>query len=108
MVPGAERSPDRRPSNEQTNAEADGGDEFGFDDEALYAVVRTAVKDALLDVIGTVLLVGIGVVLVIAGGSTMIQGASLVGIAVGVWLVAVGLYLAATALELIPSVREWL
>ncbi|WEL27382.1 putative membrane protein (plasmid) [Haloferax volcanii] len=47
----------------------DGGDlsDPGFDKAALYTVVRDAVKDALLDVIGTVLLLGIAFVLVIAG-----------------------------------------
>lgn len=55
--------------NSQRPTETDGSDSFdpGFDEAALYTVVRDAVKDALLDVIGTVLLLGIAFVLVIAG-----------------------------------------
>lgn len=107
MVPGTERSPDSSPSEGRTDTESDGGIAAGFDDAALYAVVRSAVKDALLDVLGTVLLVGIGVVFVVAGVGATIRAPSLASIAVGVWFVALGIYLAATALELIPSVRDW-
>lgn len=106
MVPDSERA--RDDSAETRDAtETDGGAEPGFDDAALYAVVRTAVKDAFLDVIGTVLLVGIGLVLVVAGGGAIVRASGLTGVAIGVWFVALGVYIAATALELVPSVRDW-
>ena len=85
----------------------------GFDEAALYVVVRDAVKDALLDVIGTLLLVGIAFVLVLAGGQALFAsaaqyGGSPVGTAVGVGLIVAGLYIAAATLEVVPPIREWL
>lgn len=106
MVPDSERARDDSAETRGTT-EADGGTASGFDDAALYAVVRAAVKDALLDVIGTVLLVGIGVVLVVAGGGAIVRASGLTAVAIGVWLVAIGIYLAATSLELVPPVRDW-
>lgn len=108
MVPDSGRTPEESSTEQRASTVTDGGPTPGFDDAALYSVVRTAVKDALLDVIGTVLLVGVGLVLVTAGGQAVVQTPSLPGIAVGVWLAAIGIYLAATALELVPPIREWL
>ena len=87
----------------------DGGDlsDPGFDKAALYTVVRDAVKDALLDVIGTVLLLGIAFVLVIAGRQAVFSSISLETVAIGIGVVAVGVYLAAATLEIIPPIREW-
>jgi hypothetical protein len=73
----------------------------------LYTVVRDAVKDALLDVIGTVLLVGIAFVLVIAGAQAVVSALSFGTVAVGVGVAAVGVYLAAATLEIIPPIRDW-
>lgn len=87
--------------------QTDGGAEFGFDPDALYRVVRAAVTDAMLDVVGTLLLVGLGFVLVAIGGNALINAASVAGGAVGVGIVAVGLYVVAATLEVIPPVREW-
>jgi len=89
--------------------ETDGGEPFdpGFDEAALYTVVRDAVKDALLDVIGTVLLVGIAFVLVIAGVQAVFSSISLGTAAVGFGVAVVGVYLAAATLEIIPPIREW-
>ncbi|SFR90368.1 hypothetical protein SAMN05216559_0784 [Halomicrobium zhouii] len=91
---------------------ADGGAAAEIDEAVLYTVVRKAVEDAILGVIGTVLLVGVAFVIAYVGllgvvasaGST---GAGLAGVAVSVALIAVGLYLAAATLELIPPIREW-
>lgn len=90
----------------------DGGATAGMDEAVLYTVVRKAVEDAILGVIGTVLLVGIAFVIAYVGllgvlasaGST---GGGLTGVAVGVVLIAIGLYLAGATLELIPPIREW-
>jgi len=93
----------------QRPTETDGGDSFdpGFDETALYTVVRDAVKDALLDVIGTVLLLGIAFVLVIAGIQAVFSSISLATVAIGIGVLAVGVYLAAATLEIIPPIREW-
>jgi hypothetical protein len=86
-----------------------GGDRTdpGFDEAALYTVVREAVKDALLDVIGTLLLVGVAFVLVVAGGQAVLASGSTATAAIGVAVAGFGLYLAAATLEIVPPVREW-
>lgn len=92
---------------------ADGGREPAapepIDEELLYAIIREAVEDALLGVIGTLLLVGIGFVLVWVGVVALAspEGAGTLRRVAGVALVAVGLYLAAATLRVIPPVREW-
>ncbi|MDX1748647.1 MAG: hypothetical protein R3324_22165 [Halobacteriales archaeon] len=78
-----------------------------FDEAALYTVVRAAVEDALLDVIGTLLLVGIAFVLVLAGGQAVVASDSIVATLLGVAVAGFGLYLAAATLEIVPPVREW-
>jgi hypothetical protein len=90
--------------------ETDGGDPSGpgFDEAALYTVVRDAVKDALLDVIGTVLLLGIAFVLVVAGAQAVFSSLSLEAAALGIGVTAAGVYLAATTLEVVPPLGEWL
>lgn len=71
-------------------------------------MVREAVKDALLDVIGTVLLLGIAFVLVIAGLQAVFSSISLGTVAVSIGVTAVGICLAAATLEIIPPIRAWL
>lgn len=86
---------------------SDGGTDPGFDETALYRVVRAAMKDALLDVIGTLLLVGIAFVLVAMGGQVLLGADAVTSASIGVVLVLVGLYVAAATLEVIPPIREW-
>lgn len=88
--------------------ETDGGPLPGFDEAVLYRVVRAAVKDALLDVVGTLLLVGVAFVLVVAGGQAVVASDSTAWTALGLAVALGGVYLAAATLEVIPSVREWL
>jgi hypothetical protein len=105
MVPApndASPDPERR-----AGPEADGGEPVEFDEAALYTVVREAVKDALLDVIGTLLLVGIAFVLVAAGGQAVVSSGSVVETGLGLLVALFGIYLAATSLEVIAPVREW-
>ena len=104
MVPPA-GSPQDDPSNEPQPA-AD--DHPGFDEAALFAVVRAAVKDALLDVIGTVLLVGVAGVLLVAGAGSAVRASSVAELLASLAVAGFGLYLAATALEIVPPAREWL
>lgn len=80
----------------------------GFDEDAVYAVVRAAMKDAMLDVIGTVLLVGVALVVFWAGLMLVVSGGgSPGGVAVGVAAVVFSVYLAGSAVDLVPSVWEW-
>jgi len=108
MVPDSKRTPDGEPRQE-VSPSTDGGEPTapGFDEAALYTVVRDAVKDALLDVIGTVLLVGIAFVLVIAGVQAVFSSMSFGTVAIGIGVTAVGVYLAAATLEVIPPIRDW-
>lgn len=74
-----------------------------------YTLIRTAFKDALLDVIGTVLLVGIGLLLFWAGVAGAVRAATgdSPGLALlGIGLATVGVYVAAAALEYVPSVFD--
>lgn len=104
-VPPAESpGPDDTPAR----LESDGGTAPGFDEARLYTVVRAAVKDALLDVIGTLLLLGVAFVLVVAGVGGLFRASAPAQAVVGAVVLAIGVYLAAATLELVPPVREWL
>jgi hypothetical protein len=99
----SESHPDRSPH-------PDGGESPpgpGFDEAALHAVVRDAVEDAILGVIGTVLLVGVAAVLVVAGVQIATLTPSPAGAVVGVAVAVGGLYLAAATLGVVPPVRDW-
>lgn len=114
MGPDSRGSPSDGPTPE-SRVDADGATGAGVDEARLYRVVHAAVKDALLDVIGTLLLVGIAFVLVVAGGQAIVASvpltggasASLPGIVAGLGVVTAGLYLAAATLEIVPPIREW-
>jgi hypothetical protein len=106
MVPNPDTSDNNDANSDQHPLEGDGGVAPGIDEAALFRLIRDAVKDALLDVIGTLLLLGLALVLVSAGVQLAISLSQL-GIVVGGALVAVGLYLAAATLEIIPPIRDW-
>ncbi|KAA9399961.1 hypothetical protein Har1130_02450 [Haloarcula sp. CBA1130] len=75
-------------------------------EEELYATVRVAAEDAVLGAFGTLMLVGIGVVLASWGAALLLSGTPLPA-AIGVVLVLFGAYLALSSLRMIPPVREW-
>ncbi|MFB6122056.1 MAG: hypothetical protein ABEJ78_01175 [Haloferacaceae archaeon] len=104
MVPDANDPPTEHTEDDATTV--DGGD--GFDEARLHAVVRDAVEDALLGVVGTLLLVAVAFVLVVAGVQAALWGMSPLGTAAGVAVTAFGLYLAAATLELVPPMRDWM
>jgi len=85
----------------------DGGVDPGFDEAAMYVVVRDAVEDAILGVIGTLLLVGIAFVAVWAGGVAIVQSQTPASIAFGVLAIAFGFYLAGSSLGVVPPARGW-
>lgn len=80
-----------------------------IDEAALYVAVRRAVEDAVLGVIGTLLLVGVALVLVWVGGAMAINagGSQPVAAVAGLAIVLVGVYLAASSLDVIPPILEW-
>lgn len=92
---------------------SDGGDVPVGDltSEEFYRVVRSAVEDAFLGVIGTVLLVGIGFFLFVTGVTATVRVGSAeapVVAVLGVGLALLGVYVAAAALDYAPSVEDLL
>jgi len=83
----------------------DGG--VGFDEAAMYRVGREAVEDAILGVLGTLVLVGIGFVAVWVGGTALVHSQTPPSMAFGVLAIAFGFYLAASALGVVPPACEW-
>ncbi|MDS0220529.1 hypothetical protein NDI54_04090 [Haloarcula sp. S1AR25-5A] len=76
-------------------------------DEELYAIVRLAAEDAVLGAFGTLMLVGIGVVLV-ASSAPMLFSLSPLPMVFGALLAGFGAYLVLSSLRIIPPAREWL
>ena len=74
----------------------------------LYVVIRKAVEDAILNVIGTLFLVGLALVLVWFGGLVAVSASdtSPLMAAGGGFVVLVGLYLTASELGVIPSLSD--
>lgn len=88
------------------NTDADGAAVGDLEAEELYAVVRTAVRDALLDVLGTVALLAFALLFVYAGARLLVAAPAAGGLAVGIGCIVVGVGIAASALGLGPSVRD--
>lgn len=78
---------------------SDGRSVADMDEDELHTVVRDAVEDAVLGVIGTLLLVGIGFVLAATGGATLFESSGVGSATVGAILLVSGLSLAAAALK---------
>ena len=108
MVPPRTDEHGRPTDHAHQPAETDGGTDPGFDEAALYVVVRDAVEDAILGVLGTLMLVGLGIVMVLAGIGSATSTGTPAGGAVGAVVALVGVYVAASTLEVVPPVSEWL
>ncbi|MDG5817746.1 hypothetical protein [Natronococcus sp. A-GB7] len=89
-----------------TKPKPDGGTVNEGDREELYAVVRAAVRDALLDVAGTVALLGFALLFVATGVRGLLEAAGTTGAVVSLALVVLGFAIAAVSLDLVPSIRE--
>lgn len=83
----------------------DGRPSSELDEQAVYRAVRYAVEDAILAVLGTLLLLGVAFVLLVAGAQIATQGTPTT-LAVGILLGLYALYIAAATLDVVPSVRE--
>lgn len=102
------KSADSAGGSQESVPVTDGGAANLSDQAELYRIIHAAVKDALLDVIGTLLLVGIAFILVLVGGRVLLSSTTPLAPVIGLLLVLVGLYLAGATLEIIPPVRNWL
>jgi glycerol uptake facilitator-like aquaporin len=73
-----------------------------------YRLTYHAVRDALLDVVGTILLTVVAFALVwIGGAAALSQESGIAGTGLGLAIAAIGLYLAATTLDVVPPVQKW-
>lgn len=86
---------------------ADGDAVSGMDEAVLYTVVRSAVEDAILGAVGSILLAGLALALAWAGVVVALGSSSVTSATLGAILVAVGGYVAARTLELVPPIGEW-
>jgi len=95
----------------KTSCETDGGYNTGIDEEILYDTMRSAVEDALLNVLGTLFLLGISLVLVFYGAiaaASALSGGGIIQVPIAIGLIGFGFYLAAATLEFVPSIRDLL
>ncbi|MEA1930147.1 MAG: hypothetical protein U9O06_01150 [Euryarchaeota archaeon] len=86
-------------------------DDTGVDEQALYRVVRSAVEDAILGVLGTLLLLAIAAFFLWLGGAMLVSAVEAgltLNLGYGIVFLAFGLYLGARTLDLVPPLREWL
>lgn len=93
--------PDANPAPTETDS---------LDPGELYVVVRKAMEDAILSVIGTLLMVGLALVLVWFGMLVAVSAydtSPIMALAGGI-VVLVGLYQAASVLGIIPTVTDLL
>lgn len=84
----------------------DGGSSVETDQADLYTTIRTAVTDALLDVLGTVLLLALAVLFVGVGVQAIVETPSSVNVAFGGVAICLGLAIAAAAFDLLPPFRN--
>ncbi|NLV13600.1 hypothetical protein [Haloarcula argentinensis] len=84
------------------------GSVAALSEEELYAIVRIAAEDAVLGALGTLMLVGIGIVLIATGASALLANVTPATVLVSVVLIGFGVYLTTSSLGVIPPAREWL
>lgn len=75
-------------------------------EEELAALVEQSVRRSMLDVLGTVLLLGFSLLFLGIGARGLLTATTTVGIAIGLAAIAGGLALAAAAFGLIPPFRD--
>jgi hypothetical protein len=78
----------------------------GLNEQELYVVIRKAVEDAIMGVIGTLLLLGVALVLVWAGIAIAFYE-TILGLVAGVVAIGCGVYLGAVTIGFIPPILEW-
>lgn len=90
-----------------SDVETDGGETApGVPRDELYTVVRAAVKDAIFDLLATALLLGIGLLFIVAGVRGLLGASAGLGYVFGGANLGLGLVFIAAAFDLIPSFHE--
>lgn len=84
----------------------DGGTAVGVDREELDAVVRNAVRGAMLDIAGTISLLVLALLFLGSGMRGVFVSSSATGIAFSGALLAFGFLLAGMAFDLVPPFRD--
>lgn len=75
--------------------------------EELYIVIRKAIEDAMLHVIGTIVVILIALSIVGAGAAVFWNGPDPAGPVIGSVVILFGFYLAAVTLGVIRPIRDW-
>lgn len=91
---------------DESSEQTDGGVLVEVTDDELYTVVRTAVRDAMLDVLGTVFLLVVALASLGIGSQFLLFEQSITGGVVGLAVIVFGVTVAAFALDVIPAIRE--
>jgi hypothetical protein len=86
-----------------SDPKSDGGVAVETSRDELYSVVRRAVRDAMLDVVGTVFLLGIALLFVAIGGQIVLGAASNTARGIGATVVVLGLVLGFAAVDYVPG-----
>ena len=97
---------DTPPDGPTGGLESDGGGPVGTPSEELYTVVYAAVRDALLDVLATVFLLGMALVFAYVGLVGLLEAADGFAYVVSGGLLGLALVLFAAAFDLVPSFHE--
>ena len=97
---------DDDPVDTSTDPPATDGTVAALSEEELYAIVRVAAEDAVLGALGTLMLVGIGIVLIATGVSALLADVTLISLLVSAVFIVFGGYLIASNLGVIPPARE--
>ncbi|QLH76749.1 hypothetical protein HZS55_05275 [Halosimplex rubrum] len=106
-----EDSPGDEPTGASNGADrpvSDGGVSAGLDDDELYEVVHDAVEDAILGVVGTLLLLGIGFVSLVSGVTAVVDATSTASFGIGLAVLAAGLVIFVTTLRGVLPVSRWI
>lgn len=89
-----------------TDSETDGGLPPGLERDELYDLVRLAVKDAMFDVLGTLVLLGVALVILAAAVRSLLVASTALEAAFVLGLALLGLWMAGGAFDLVPPFRN--
>ncbi|AHG01079.1 hypothetical protein HALLA_15800 [Halostagnicola larsenii XH-48] len=80
----------------------DGELEFSLEDQRQYEILRTAIEDALINVLATIVMLSLAFGLFVVGAQIAIEGDEML-LLIGGAVVLVACYIAAMALDLLPA-----
>lgn len=105
MVPNAGDRSNETNVGVSSTVQTDGGTTTEIGEMAVYTAVRGAVKDALLEVIGLLLQLSIGLALVFLGVRTLLRSGSVIRPVIGAVLLGIGILVAVPVLRLVQPLR---